>query len=107
MSQLYSGLPLVVVMMVKLLRLSFVVYGGRVQGGCHMFALDMMVITFALNTFTMSLCRVKVLLSLILCHNKYCWSDFTISFALLSYSTGLEASYASSYVRVVLLVSPA
>ena len=53
-SQFYSGLPLVVVMMVKLLRLSFVVYGGRVQGGCHVFALDMMVITFALNTFTMS-----------------------------------------------------
>ena len=29
-SQFYSGLPLVVVMLVKLLRLSFVVYGGRV-----------------------------------------------------------------------------
>ena len=30
-----------------------------------MFALDMMVITFALNTFTMSFCHVKVLLWLI------------------------------------------
>ena len=72
-----------------------------------MFALDMMVIPFALHTFTMSLCYAKILLRLILCHNKYCWSDFTISFALLSYSTGLEVSCAPSFVRVVLSVSRA
>ena len=64
-------------------------------------ALDMMAITFALNSFTASRCHVKVFL----CHN--CCSDFVISFALLSYFSGVEASCAPTYVRDVLFVSRA